>query len=149
MTFPPLLNMPRSQPTALLPAGGCFDRKPRIREIKMSAITGTNYSRYAGLLPIEPPEDFFRPIDLIPEDVPFPDGQPLARKRPRSPARFLIAFCTGAAAALLWLSHGDAAREMIVNSYRQLGWFAPRLALTAQNPHPPDVIGLAAPAAPS
>src|SRR6266478_3295444 len=126
----------------------------------MSAKTGYAHSKYAGLLPIEPADDFFRPIDLKPEqpidlkpqridlepqridlepeDVPFPKWQPSARKRPRSPTRFLIAFCTGIAATLLWQSYGDAAREVITNSYTQLGWLGPRLALTAQNPHPTD-----------
>src|ERR1700719_402098 len=102
--------------------------------------TGSAHSRYAGLLPIEPSEDFFRPIDLKPEDVPLPDGQPSARKRPRTLARFLIAFCAGVAITLLWQSYGDAARDMLANLYPQLGWIGPRPALTAQNPHPPDVI---------
>src|SRR6267378_8078822 len=125
----------------------------------MSAKTGSAHSRYAGLLPIEPADDFFRPIDLKPEpidlkperidlkpeDVPFPKRQPSARKRPRSLARFLIAFGTGVAATLLWQSYGDAAREMIANSYTRLGRLAPRPALTTQNPRPHDVVGLAAP----
>jgi hypothetical protein len=129
----------------------------------MSAKTGSAHSRYAGLLPIEPADDFFRPIDLKPEpidlkpepidlkpeDVPFPKRQPSARKRPRSLTRFLIAFCTGVAATLLWQSYGDAAREVITNSYARLGWLAPRPALTTQNPRPHDVVGLAAPLAPS
>ena len=68
----------------------------------MSAKTGSAHSKYAGLLPIEPSDDFFRPIDLKPEpidlkpepiaeridlkpeDVPFPNWQLSARKRPRS-----------------------------------------------------------------
>jgi hypothetical protein len=104
----------------------------------MSAKTGSAHSRYAGLLPIEPPEDFLRPIDLKPEDVPFPKRRPSARKRPR--ARLLIAFCTGAAATLLWQWYGDAARGMITNLYPQLSWLAPPPALTAQNRHPPDLI---------
>ena len=123
----------------------------------MSAKTGSAHSRYAGLLlPIEPSEDFFRPIDLKPEridlkpeDVPFPKRQPSARKRPRSLTRFLIAFGTGVAATLLWQSYGDAAREVIANSYTRLGRLAPRPALTTQNPRPHDVVGLAAPLAPS
>jgi hypothetical protein len=134
-------------------------------------------SRYAGLLPIEPADDFFRPIDLKPqpidlkpepidlkpepidlkperidlkpEEVPFPNGQPSTRKRPRRFARLLIAFCTGVAGTLLWQSYGDAAREIITNSYARLGWLALRPALTTQNPRPHDVVGLAAPAAPS
>jgi hypothetical protein len=136
----------------------------------MSTKTGRAHSRYAGLLPIEPAEDFFRPIDLKPEpidldpepidldpepidlkpeDVPFPSGQPSARKQPLRFARLLIAFCTGVAGTLLWQSYGDAAREMIANSYTRLGWLALRPALTTQNPRPHDVVGLAAPAAPS
>ena len=129
----------------------------------MSAKTGSAHARYAGLLPIEPADDFFRQIhlkpepidlkperiDLKPEDVPFPNGQPGARKRPRSLTRLLIAFCTGVAATLLWQSYGDAAREVVANSYTRLGWLAPRPALTTQNPRPHDVVGLAAPLAPS
>jgi hypothetical protein len=129
----------------------------------MSAKTGCAHSRYAGLLPIEPADDFFRPIDLKPEpidlkperidlkpeDVPFPNGQPSARNRPRRFARLLIAFCTGVAVTLLWQSYGDAAKEIIASSYPWLRWIAPRPALTAHNPRPRDVIGLAAPPAPS
>jgi hypothetical protein len=115
----------------------------------MSEIPGSAHSRYAGLLPIESSSgDFLRPIDLSrepidlklesidlkPEDVPLPS----ARKRPRILARFPIAFCTGVVAAWLWQSYGD--REMVANSYWQLGWFAPRPAPTAQNRRPPDVI---------
>jgi hypothetical protein len=124
----------------------------------MSAKTGSAHSRYAGLLPIEPPDDFLcpidlkpepidlkpEPVDLRPEDVLSPNWQPRARTRSRAPARFLIAFCTGVATTLLWQSYGDAAREMIANLYPQLGWLAPRPALTAQNPHTPDVIAPAA-----
>jgi hypothetical protein len=98
-----------------------------------SAITRSAHSRYAGLLPIEPSGEFLRPIDLEPEYIWFPNGQPSARKRPRWLARFLIAFCTGVAAVLLWQSYG---------------WLAQRPGLAAQNPHPPDVIELAAPAVP-
>jgi hypothetical protein len=127
----------------------------------MSAKTGSAQRRYAGLLPIEPADDFFRPIDvkpidlkpepidLTPEAVPFPKGQPSVRKRPRGFARLLIAFGTSVAATLLWQSYGDAAREVITNSYTRLGWLASRPALTTQNPRPHDVVGLAAPPAPS
>jgi hypothetical protein len=115
----------------------------------MSANTGSTHSKYAGLLPIEPSDDFFRPIDLKPELidlrpepidlVPFPYGPPSSRKRPRVFARFPMAFCAGVAAAWLWQSYGDTAREMIASSHRPLGWLAPRSALIAQNPHPSDV----------
>jgi hypothetical protein len=129
----------------------------------MNAKTGSAQSRYAGLLPIEPADDFFRPIDLKsepidfkperidlkPEEVPFPNGQPSARKQPRRFARLLIAFCAGVAATLLWQSYGDAARVVITNSYVRLGWLAARPALTTQNPRPHDVVGLVAPPGPS
>ncbi len=64
-----------------------------------------------------------------------------------SPTGFLITFCIGVAATLTWQSYGDAARETIANSYPQLGWLAPQPPPTPQNA--PDVIALAAPAAPS
>jgi hypothetical protein len=107
----------------------------------MSEKTGSAHSKYAGLLPIEPSDDFFRSIDLKPEpiaeridlkpeDVPFPNWQPSARKRTRALARFLIAFCTGVAATLLWQSYGDAAGEMIANLYPPV---SPRPALSAEN----------------
>ena len=136
----------------------------------MSAKTGSAHSRYAGLLPIEPAGDFFRPIDLKPEtidlkpetidlkperidlkpeDVAFPSGQPSARKWPLRFTRLLIAFCTGVAATLLWQSYGDAAKEMIASSYPRLRRIAPHPALTAHNPRPRDVVGLAAPPGPS
>jgi hypothetical protein len=126
----------------------------------MSAKMGSAHSKYAGLLPIEPADDFFyqidlqpepidlKPIDPKPEDVPFPYWQPSV-ERPRSFARLLIAFCTGVAATLLLQSYGDRAREVVANSYTRLGWLSPRPALTTQNPRPHDVVGLAAPLAPS
>jgi hypothetical protein len=49
-------------------------------------------------------------------------------------SRFLIAFCSGAAATLAWWSYGDAARQMIASSYPQ----ALRRALTASDA--PDMI---------
>jgi hypothetical protein len=119
----------------------------------MTAKTGSAHARYAGLLPIEPQDDLFCPIDLKPEpislkqeDVRFRNRQPLARQRRRAPARFLIAFCTGIAITLLWQSYGDAAREMIGNLSPQLGWLAPRPAQTVANGHPSEVTAPAAPA---
>jgi hypothetical protein len=44
-------------------------------------------------------------------------------------------------------SYGEAAREMIANSYPQLGWVAPQPAPTAQNAA--DVVALALPTVPS
>jgi hypothetical protein len=84
----------------------------------MSAIRGSAYPKYESLLLIEPPEIDLNPepIDLNPEDVPIPNGQ-----RSVWGLCFLIVFCTGVAATLVW--YGDAATEMTTNSYRQ---FAPR-----------------------
>jgi hypothetical protein len=76
----------------------------------------------------------------------FPSGR-LQRRFPLALTRFLVTFCIGVAATLALQSYGDAARDIIASSYPQLGWLAPQPAPTAQNA--PDVIALAAPAAPS
>jgi hypothetical protein len=91
---------------------------------------GSAQPKYAGLLPVEPSDDF----DLNREDVRFPNCQPSAGKRPRSLARVLIAFSTGVAITLLWQSpYGDTARERIANLYPQVGWFAARPPTAAEN----------------
>jgi hypothetical protein len=60
-------------------------------------------------------------------------------------ARFLIIFCIGVAATLVWQSYGDVAREVIANSSPQLRWLAPQaVAQTA-----PDMVAPTAPATPS
>ncbi len=107
----------------------------------MSAIRGSTHSKDKGLLPIEPPNIVFRPIDWNPEPIDWnPEDVPIGQRSAWG-LRFLIVFCTGVATTLV--CYGDAAREMITNSYRL---FAPRPALTGQNPRLPDV---SAPAAPS
>jgi hypothetical protein len=50
------------------------------------------------------------------------------------PMRFLIAFCVGVTATLAWQSYGDTVREMIANSYPQLGWLAPQAAVAQTAP---------------
>jgi hypothetical protein len=52
---------------------------------------------------------------------------------PLALARFLVTFCIGIAVTLAWQSYGDAAREMIVNSYPQLGWLAPQAEPAARS----------------
>ncbi len=109
----------------------------------MSTVRGS--AHYEGLLPIEPSDEPppIRPTIL--ED-PFPNGQPPLRKRAsRALSRFLAIFCVGVGTTLAWQSYGDAAREMIANSYPQLAWLAPRPLPIAQNV--PGMIDLAAPAA--
>ena len=65
----------------------------------------------------------------------------------RAPSRFLITVCIGVAATLAWLSYGSAARQMIANLHPLLGWLTPPTEPVAQSA--PDMIALAAPAAPS
>jgi hypothetical protein len=52
--------------------------------------------------------------------------------------RLLITFCTGAAAALAWLSHSDATREAIASSFPRLGSLAWQAAAAGQRT--PDMI---------
>ena len=115
----------------------------------MSAMPNPAQSEFSqGSLPVKSPVEApaVRLADLKNER--FPNGRPLLGKRALLAfARFLITFCIGVGAALAWQSYGDEAREMIANSYPQLGWLAPRPAPTAQNA--PDAIARAAPAAPS
>jgi hypothetical protein len=104
----------------------------------MSTIKGS--AHYTGLLPV------IRPTTL--ESDWLQNRKPSLRKRAsRALSRFLIAFCTGVAATLAWWSYGDAARQMIANSYPQLGWLAPKAEPVAQSA--PDMIVLAPPATPS
>jgi hypothetical protein len=63
-----------------------------------------------------------------------PSAGPLAPRRRGSLTRFLITFCIGVGATLGWQSYGDAAREIIANSYPQLGWLAPQAAVAQTVP---------------
>jgi hypothetical protein len=58
-------------------------------------------------------------------------AEPPPRKRS---LRVLIAFGIGIVATLAWQSYGDAAREIIANSYPQLGWLAPQAAAAQAAP---------------
>jgi hypothetical protein len=111
----------------------------------MSAIRGS--AHYEGLLPFEPSDEPPPIRSTILENAPL-NGQPSLRKRAsRAPSRFLTIFCVGVGTTLAWQSYSDAAREMIANSYPQLGWIAPRPLPTAQNAS--GMIGLATPPTPS
>jgi len=98
-----------------------------------------------------PVKSLVETVNIDPTDLnsdTFPRGRPPLHKRiPLALARFLITFCIGVAVTLAWQSYGDAAREMIVNSYPQLGWLAPQAEPAAQNA--PETITLVAPAAPA
>jgi len=116
----------------------------------MSAMPNPAQSElYAGLLPVEPLAEPppVRPTTL--ENAPPQSRQPSLRKRAsRAFTRYLIAFFIGVTATLAWQSYGDEAKEMIANSYPQLGWWlAPQAGPVAQNA--PETIALVAPAAPS
>jgi len=115
----------------------------------MSTIRGSpDPNFYAGLLPVEPSHERppLRPTNL--EYDPSPKGQPSLHKRAsRALSRFLMTFCLGVAATLAWQSYGDAARQMIANSYPLLRWLAPRAEPVAQSP--PNTTALAALGAPS
>src|SRR5258705_1331034 len=95
-------------------------------------------------IPAEAPT--IRPADLKNDRYPN-ERSSLGKRALLTLVRFLIIFCIGVAATLAWQSYGDAAREMIANSYPQLGWLAPQAKPVAQSA--PDVIALAAPATPS
>ncbi|MBO0758388.1 MAG: hypothetical protein J2P54_21265 [Bradyrhizobiaceae bacterium] len=112
----------------------------------MSTIRGSaNSDLYEVLLPFEPSEE---PPPVRPTIIIENDPQPSFRKRAsRALFRFLIVFCIGVAATLTWQSYGDAARQMIANSYPDLGWLAPLPRPSAQNAA--GVIDLAAPTGPS
>ena len=80
----------------------------------------------------------FRPVDL--------DTRPsLGKRASRTLARFLMTFCIGVVATLAWQSYGDTARQLIANSYSQLGWLAPQPAPLAQTA--PNMVAPATPAA--
>jgi hypothetical protein len=69
----------------------------------------------------------------------------LGKRASRAFARLLITFCIGVSATLAWQSYGDAARQMIANSYPLVGWLAPQAAPLAQTA--PNTVAPAAPAA--
>jgi hypothetical protein len=62
-------------------------------------------------------------------NVQKPPGKRALRTRSGLP----IAFCVGVAATLAWQSYGDAAREIVANTYPQLGWLAPQGEPVTQN----------------
>jgi hypothetical protein len=101
--------------------------------------TTTGSAHYAGSLPV--------PVRLTTlENDRFQNRQPSLRIRALQALSFLIACCAGVAVAFAWWSYGDATRQMIANSYPQLGWLTPRHAATVQKA--PDTIAPAGSGAP-
>jgi hypothetical protein len=89
----------------------------------------------------EPPVDALptvRPADLTKSG--YPNGLPSVGKRALiALVRFLIIFCIGVSAVLVWQSYGDPVREIVASSYPQLSWLAPQAEPVSQNA--PDAIG--------
>src|SRR5260370_842766 len=65
---------------------------------------------------------------------PYVERPMLRRRRSRTLARVLITFCAGVATTLAWQSYGDAARQIIANSYPHFGWLAPETAVAQTAP---------------
>jgi hypothetical protein len=101
----------------------------------MSTTRGSAHSKYAGLLPIEPSDEFARPADLK------KDQSSLGRQALRTLAQFLVTFFVFLAAMLAWLSYGNIAGQMTADLYRQLGFALPSRKL-------PDATALTASVAP-
>src|SRR5215470_16205718 len=100
----------------------------------------------SDLLPIEPSDEFVRPVELKPVGVRLLKAWPSLRRRAvRVLASLPIAFCTGLAIGLLRQSYGDAAKEMIANSHPPLRWLATEPSPIALNSHPSDIIVPVAP----
>jgi hypothetical protein len=116
-----------------------------VGEIKMTTTRGS--AHYTGLLPVEQ-SDEPPPIRATTiENDQSPNRQPLLGKRAlRALAPFVRTFCVVVAATLAWQSYGDAARQIVANSYPEFGWLAPRHAATVQRA--PDTMALAGSAAP-
>jgi len=57
-----------------------------------------------------------------------PSVEPMAQRKRRPLTRFITTFGFGVGATLAWQSYGDMARELVANSYPQLGWLAPQPA---------------------
>jgi hypothetical protein len=64
--------------------------------------------------------------DWVPEP---PPARPVRRKRARRVfTRYFMTFAGGIVTVLAWQSYGDAARQIIANSYPRLAWLAPQTA---------------------
>jgi peptidoglycan hydrolase CwlO-like protein len=83
----------------------------------------------------EPPVDALptvRPADLTKSG--YPNGRSSVGKRALiALVRFLIIFCIGVSAILVWQSYGDPVREIVASSYPQFGWLAPQAERVSQN----------------
>ena len=85
---------------------------------------------------VPPPDN--RKNDRVPSDAALQ-----GMRDPRARARFLVAFCIGVIATLVWQSCSDAARQLVETSSLQFGGLAPIAQTT------PDVIAPATFAGPS
>jgi hypothetical protein len=94
-------------------------RTPALGEFTTSTTRGSAHSKYAGLLPIEPSDEFARPADLK------KDQSSLGRQALRTLAQFLVTLFVFLAAMLAWLSYGNIAGHMTADLHRQLGFALP------------------------
>src|SRR5258708_12671502 len=111
----------------------------------MGSVLNLRRSEYSVVwLPTEPsveatmPPPNNRKNDRVPSDEALP-----GMRDPRARARFLVAFCIGVIATLVWQSCSDAARQLVETSSLQFGGLAPIAQTT------PDVIAPATFASPS
>jgi hypothetical protein len=103
-------------------------------------------AHYMGLLPVDQ-SDEAPPIRATTiENDQSPNRQPpLGKRALRVLAPFVRTFCVVVAATLAWQSYGDAARQIVANSYPEFGWLAPGHTATVQKA--PDTIAPAGSAA--
>jgi hypothetical protein len=89
----------------------------------------------AGSLTVKPAVETsaLHPGDVEEEQIPRANPVLQRRRAPLGLIRFLIAFCVGVAATVVWYSYGDAARETIANTFPELGWLAPQAAPAGQS----------------
>jgi hypothetical protein len=85
---------------------------------------------YTGVSPVEVPA--VGPADLKNDRLPNV-RKPPGKRALRMLSVLPITFCIGVAATLAWQSYGDAAREIVANTYPQLGWLAPQGEPVTQN----------------
>src|SRR5260370_7047291 len=102
----------------------------------MDSVLNLGRSEYSVVwLPAEPSVEAIMPPpdnrknDQVPSDEAVPGMRDL-----RARARFLVAFCIGVIATLVWQSCSDAARQLVETSSLQFGGLAPIAQTT------PDVI---------
>jgi hypothetical protein len=86
----------------------------------MNTMSGSAHSKHAGLLAIEPSDEFVRPVNLKEDQSPNRRAS-VGKRALRALAQFLVTSCVFLAAFLAWQSYGNIARQ-VTAEYLQLGW---------------------------